>query len=146
MTDWLPNAYPIELAQMLVAVVGVYYSTRGIIEAWRDLQFLEVSGLNGARSFVASRNIFEETVRLIIHLLLLFNGIIVVLYPPGPGLVLPADRYFQMMVTRWVTTLTGLLLTAKSYRDVRDRARVRDILSQRIRARQDAADNSPERP
>lgn len=131
--SWFPYAYPIEIAQLVFATAGVYYSIRGTYDAWQDVQYVKRSGMNGARAFVARRNLFEEAIRLVVHILMFGNGLIIVTYPPPePGLVLPADRYFQLMVTRWVLTLTSILLTAKSFQDVRDRRYVRDILRARM--------------
>lgn len=130
---WLPHAHPIEVAQLLMSCIGCAYSLRGTREAWTDLRFVKAVGLNGARDFVARRNVYEETVRLTIHALFVVSGTVLIFYPSSdPGVVTHADRYAHGMVMRWVMLLTSLLLTLKSHRDIQDRRHLREILETQL--------------
>jgi hypothetical protein len=123
---FLQHAYWIELFQLVAALIGTVANVWGLLDAWKDLQFIIDNRINGRRLFAARRNAFEEKMRLLIHLLFLLNGVVSILYaPPAPGMSIPDDRYIQLVVSRAVMTAASALLTIKSLRDVRDRRHLR---------------------
>jgi hypothetical protein len=126
---WLPNAYAIELVQIVLSCIGVPLSLIGTWDAWIDRRIVHDSGYNGTRLFAARRNLREEVQRMMMHLALLYNGTVLIRFsPPDPGLVLSEDRLFQMIVTRLTTTFVIAVLSYKSYRDLRDRYDMRRLM------------------
>jgi len=125
---FLQHAYWIELFQLVAALIGTFANVWGVLDSWKDLKFVVQNRVNGRRLFAAKRNLFEESIRLVIHGLFLINGIVSILYaPPAPGMTIPDDRYVQLMVARAVMTIASVLLTIKSVRDIQDRQRLRHM-------------------
>jgi len=121
----LPMAYAVELFQFACSCIGTPLSLRGTWEAWIDRRFIKEGGINGLTLYAAKRNFREEVQRLVAHLAFLFNGwVLITTAPPAPGLVLD-DRMFQLVVTRLTCTFVILVLTAKSYSDLKDRRHLR---------------------
>lgn len=125
---FLPQAYPIEVLQLVASVFGSVFNVWGVFDARRDLKFWKFTGTSLRELTVAKRNLFEELMRLIVLMLFVFNGIVSITHaPPNPGLGKDDDRYYQLFISRTVMTVASMLLAAKSMRDIRDRKRIRAL-------------------
>lgn len=126
---FLPHAYPVEIIQFIAASVGTAASLWGTRDAWRDLRFLYLTGMNGHRLFIAKKNYFEEWMRLILHVLFLTSGLFSVLAPP-PSIAapLPTENFHQLWISRTVMAVASIILMIKSVRDNKDRKHLRSML------------------
>jgi hypothetical protein len=120
----LPHAHWIEILQLGAAVIGTCANVWGLIDAWKDLKNPLQTQVT---LFAAKRNIFEECMRLIIHVLFFINGYVSISFPPPPGLEVTDIPYMQFMVSRVVMSLASGLLTVKSLRDLYDRKMLREL-------------------
>jgi hypothetical protein len=136
MTEWLetvlPRAYPIEIAQLMAALIGVPSSIFGTFDALQDYRVVRRLVREGLlhnaddRLFVARRNLKEEFIRLVIHVMFLVNGVVSITHaPPSPGVDVSDERYFQLYFTRTSMAIASILLMVKSLADNRDRRHLR---------------------
>ncbi len=115
----LPHAYTFELVQLAGALIGVILNAYALVEAMKDAQALARTGLNGTRRLVASSNIQQELIRLVIQILLVVTGVTASILPPPPDL--PEAFMWSGNIQRSVLLLITFMLAFKGLLDVRDR-------------------------
>jgi hypothetical protein len=95
------HANPLEITQLVFAVIGVLIAFLSLIDSAKDSVALSLSGINGPRRIVASTNFSAELERLVVQVLLMVIGIVSVLLPPpfSPGVV-PGEEGLQPMIVR----------------------------------------------
>ncbi len=109
-----------ELAQLAGALIGVVLNAYGLVQAVKDSDALSRTGLNGTRKLVATGNVQQELIRLVVQIMLTIAGITsVVLPPPNPDL--PEVFLWASYIQRGILVLITFLLAFKSMLDVRDR-------------------------
>jgi len=124
----LPVAYAVELIQFACSCIGTPLSLRGTWESWVDRKLIIEGGPNGPILYAARRNFREEVLRLLMHLAFLYNGWILITYaPPAPDLMVTDDRIFQLIVTRLTCAFVIIVLSLKSWSDLKDRRYLRHL-------------------
>ena len=124
----LPQAYPIELTQFLIAITGWGYSIRMLFDVYQDRLLVVMSGHNGRRLITANSEIEQEWYRLVISsLLVLFGFYSIVTEPPTaiPVLV-PEFIEWNVRVLRYVLIAVTLLIAFKSFRARRVRRKLNE--------------------
>lgn len=116
----LPHAYPLELLQLVGALVGVVLNAYALIQARKDTDALRDSGINGSRKIVADGNVQQELIRLVVQVLLVVVGAASVILPP-PSPDMPEMFLWSGYITRVVLLLITFLIAFKSVLDVKDR-------------------------
>lgn len=78
----LPNAYIIELVQVVAAVIGLLFSVWSLWDANKDRDALRAAGINGARSTLVRSNVRSELKNVLVFTFYLVAGVAGVLLPP----------------------------------------------------------------
>lgn len=131
---FLPQAYPIELGQLIAAVVGLVANFATIYYARGDVAFVaehenRLTPIEGNyRIFIANRNFIEEVARLIVNIIFVSVGIVSILNPPPSSHAVAQDLSFQLAYTRIALTLASVALTFKSVKDLTDRRHLQHMM------------------
>jgi hypothetical protein len=124
---FFPKAYPIELVHLTFSLVGLSVNVITVAYAIGDL--LHITTFRHTwpvdegkyRSFIAHRNLREESVRLALNAIFVSIGIVSIFNAPPSTYSVSEDLTFQLRYTRIALTGGSLFLTFKSVKDLTDR-------------------------
>jgi hypothetical protein len=72
-----------EVIWLLIGLVGLFVSWRNLLDAYRDLLFLNYSGRNGGMRVIALGNVREELLRVLACVVIALIGIAAMSSPPA---------------------------------------------------------------
>lgn len=118
----------IEIAWVLIALVGLAYSLFNVREALADIDWLETNKISNGRRQLAKYQLAAECLRSAVQLLFVTVGILAMFVPETPDmLALPTLQVVLGFLIRWGLITASIMLTIKSYLG----KRVRDVLKGR---------------
>jgi hypothetical protein len=98
-----PHAYPIELIQLELAVLGLAFNLWGWSDAWRDRRLVlrSVATLTFERDIISKKRIYTETLVLLLQIIFIIVGALGVIYPPPPWAAhVPPDVIARVAIYR----------------------------------------------
>ena len=116
----------IELLWVLIALVGVIYSTINVREAYRDWQFVKERKISNGRRVLARVHLISETLRVASLSIFLIIGLLALsVESPQPD-QLPFKIVAIQFIIRWGLISASIMLVIKSYlaKRVRDELKV----------------------
>lgn len=114
----LPHAYPIEMAQFVIALTGWCYSIRMLFDVYQDRIFLVMNGKNGRRLITANSEIEQEWYRVAISSIFALFGLFSVITEPPTTIpvLIPLFIEINVRVLRYAVIGVTILVAFKSYR------------------------------
>ena len=106
----------IEILWVLIALVGLVYSSMNAREAYADRQFIRDHSIINGRSLVANSIYFTELSRAVIQLIFLAVGVIAMTIPEiPPEADVPTNIKIFGFIFRWGLIASSVLLTFKAF-------------------------------
>lgn len=111
----MTHAYPIEVVNLLAALVGMVLLLWALYDAAKDANGLRAAGQNGPRSVIAIGNVLRGGFRVLLAFFFSTGGFVAVMLPPPPDFEVSPEAKLALVIGRWVVIAATAVIVLDAF-------------------------------